>query len=195
MSGTHWHHARPAFRPVAMQWKETALDGVQRFSLAPRRWQALPILAFAGVWNTFLVFWYSVALLSHGGPAGIMLWFPLLHVGAGLYLTYVGLTKLLNKSRFSIDRERVRFRVGPLPQRGGRVDESIANVRGFDVWTQQSQTRNGGTSLSYGVRMLTDDGRSISLPFDVSDSEQAEWVATRLNRALDEVRTPLGYRG
>lgn len=187
---------RTAFRPATLNWHETQLAGRQEFSLAPRRLLALPLLGFAGVWNAFLFFWYSIALSGHGGPSNVMLWFPLLHVAAGVFITYLGLTKLFNRARFSIDRERVSFRVGPIPQRGGRVDEPTANVRGFDVWKNESAARNNtrGFAVTYQVRLLTEDRRSITLPFDAADAEQAAWIATRLNGALDELRAPHSYR-
>lgn len=185
----------PAFKPSDLKLTEERDGHSWLFTLQPGRAAAVPLLAFAGVWNAFLVFWYAMALgPAAGGPGGIMLWFPLLHVGAGLFITYQGLVRLLNSTRVRLDDARFSVRQGPIP--GRNALESAGNVLRFETGVRTSNLgRRGDATQSWVVKMLTRDGRQVDLPITLANADHAAHVAHRLNAALDANRAPVGYRG
>jgi hypothetical protein len=70
------------------------------------------LAVFCVFWDGFLLFWYMTAIAS--GNA-IMLVFPILHVLVGAILTYVTAAGFLNRTTLTIDGNRLRVRVRPLP--------------------------------------------------------------------------------
>lgn len=185
----------PAFKPADLKLTEEHDGRRWLFTLQPSRASAVPLLAFAGVWNAFLVFWYAMALgPAQGGPGNIMLWFPLLHVAAGAFITYQGLVRLLNSTRVRLDEHELTVRQGPIPGRSAL--ESASNVLRFETGVRASQIgRRGDAQQSWVVKMLTKDGRQVDLPLALANADHAAHVAHRLNAALDANRAPVGYRG
>jgi len=77
------------------------------------------LLFFCIFWDGFLVFWYRTAL-AHPSPGSIALWFPLIHVGVGVGITYSTIAGFLNRTRVSVDAGEVTIRHGPVPWIGNR---------------------------------------------------------------------------
>jgi hypothetical protein len=173
-------------RPADLRWSERIEGKRAQFSLTPPRLAALPLLGFALLWNAFLVFWYTNAFTRPGAPS-VLFWFPLLHVCAGAFVTWLALTRLLNSSRFTLDPDSFTLESGPVPQRGAR--EPASNVERFEVTSRISRG-----STSWTLRMLTRDGRAVRLWLPISGEEHSRFVAERLNAALQAVREPAGYR-
>ena len=176
-----------AHRPADLQWSEQMEGRVSRMQLSPPRGAAIPILGFAAVWDVFLLNWYHLAFSGKNTP-WLMFVFPMLHVGAGVFITWWGLVKALNSSRFTIDGESFELRNGPIPERGAR--ESTRNIDRFDV-----QENRGNRSSSWTLRMLTADGRAVSVSLPIDAQPHLMYVAARLNAALASVREPQTYRG
>ena len=80
---------------------------------------------FCIAWDSFLVFWYSLAVVNPGMP---WLFFPgmpwlffvstIPHVAVGVGLTYYTLALLFNSTVVIVDHETVRIRHGPIPWPG-----------------------------------------------------------------------------
>jgi hypothetical protein len=179
------------YRPEALGWAEHVEGRRVEMVLTPARLSALPLFVFALFWDGFLVFWYVTALASRH-PQSVMLLFPLLHVGAGVYLTYNALARLLNRSHFAFDRGSFVLESGPIPQRGAR--EATDNIHRFDVAESSTSFKWRG-SKAWGVRMLTHDGKAVSLSLPIAAETEASFVAARLNAVLAIAREPIGYRG
>lgn len=96
---------------------------------------------FCLVWNGFLVFWYAIALRT---GSAMMLLFPLIHVAAGLFITYVTIVGYVNTTTVEIDRSRIRVRHHPLPW-GRRVELGAADVAQLFCQEKISRGRNGVT--------------------------------------------------
>jgi hypothetical protein len=184
-----------AFRPADLRWKEQQDGaGAWRFQLTPGRLGAVFLAVFAAGWDTFLLFWYYLAFTQEGGPGGIMVWFPVLHVLAGVGITYAALCGLFNDVFLTLDRERFTCRQQPIPARG-RIEEPLTNVAGFRTAQKVSGSKDD-SSVTHQVLLFTHDGRSRMLPLvGIERAEHAEYVAARLERLLDELRTPQTYRG
>jgi hypothetical protein len=155
-------------------------------SLSPPRAVAIPLLGFSAVWDGFLVFWYAMAFRARNAPL-MMFLFPLVHVGAGVFITRMALVRLLNSSRITLDASSFSLVTGPIPQRGAR--EATANLERFEAFETQSRR-----SSSWSVRMLTRDGRAVTLSLPLDRGEHVRFVAARLNEALRSAREPRGYR-
>ncbi|MBU2572551.1 MAG: hypothetical protein KKH28_00525 [Elusimicrobia bacterium] len=82
-------------------------------------WKYLALLGFCVFWNGFLVVWYFIAF-TKGGPL-IMKLFPLLHVAAGVALTYTGVAGLVNRTRITVNTAEVKVKHFPLPWLGNRL--------------------------------------------------------------------------
>ncbi len=67
--------------------------------------KVLFMTAFVIFWNGFLVFWYRQAL---GSDNLMMLLFPLIHVGVGVWLTYHTIAGYLNKTYLLVRLYRER---------------------------------------------------------------------------------------
>jgi hypothetical protein len=177
----------PDHRPTDLRWTEHLDARAARFALAPSRAAAIPLLAFAAIWDGFLVVFYTALASSPKTPIFAFL-FPLLHVGAGAFITWQGLTTLLNTTRIAIDTERLTVGAGPVPARSARLE--TRSIERFDVTTTRG--RRGGTSST--VRALTRDGLAVKLPLPLSSEEHARFVAARLTAVLGSIREPTGYR-
>jgi len=108
---------------------------------------------FCVFWDGFLVFWYSLALPS-GNP--IMILFPLLHVAAGIALTYTTLAGFLNTTTLRIDPWRLRVTHHPLPW-GKPVDLEVGDVHQLFCDEKITRGRNG-PSYTYNLNALLRDG-------------------------------------
>jgi hypothetical protein len=164
-----------AYKPEGLRLDESVEAGVYQALLRPNRAAAVSLLAFAAVWDGFLFFWYSTAIASH---AWGMTLFPVLHLGAGFFITHKALVALLNTRRIHIGDGRVRVTNGPVPA-GGTLDRAVDDVDGFSV-VQTSTSR----SVSYGVRVNLADGTSKKLDVGTTDKGACDYVAASLNDAL-----------
>jgi hypothetical protein len=123
-----------------------------------------------------------------------MFWFPLIHVGAGLYITYRGLCLLLNSAHVAVADGELRFRRGPIPERGA-VRILVDDVRRVTALETKTSGKNGPT-YTWDAQLETRDGRSVRLKLDLASRDGAEYIAFRLEDALAQARRPeLPYRG
>lgn len=107
-----------AYRGVGTAPSEAKLT-LRKSWVNPQAFVLVPITLF---WNGFLLVWYAIGFsgLSDGDSmASIMaccfLVFPLLHVGLGIFLTYLTAAKLFNATHIRADREGMSVAHGPLP--------------------------------------------------------------------------------
>jgi hypothetical protein len=125
-------------------------------------WGAIFLLLFSGVWFGFLTMWYSIAFSTGGGPGGMMLWFPLVHVAVGLFIGYRALTSLLNKSIFRVSASKLTVSHGPLPWPGGG-EHSTSSIDQFYV----CEHRGNKGARSYKLYARIDGmGVPVSAAFD-----------------------------
>lgn len=103
---------KPRFaKPVGVTIEKNA----RGYKLKARWWRPLFIFLafFAVAWDTFLIFWYAMALTGiKGGPVLLALLFPLLHVAVGVVLTYYVLTGFFNSTIIEIADGRFKLSHG-----------------------------------------------------------------------------------
>lgn len=151
--------------------------------LITRRWFSPVVfflIPFCIAWDSFLVFWYSMAFK---GPAPwIMVVFPVAHVAVGVGLTYFCIATLLNRTFISAGQGLLSITHGPVPWRG----RLVISEGDIDQLFCKMKTSNGsrGTSYSYEVWTVLRDGASRRL-LDSGDSDDvALFIEQKLERAL-----------
>jgi hypothetical protein len=138
------------------------------------------LFLFCIAWDSFLFFWYSMAL---GGPAPVFfMLFPIVHVAVGVGLTYLCLAGFFNRTVVKVDNRVLRVRHGPLPW-PGNVDWSVNDLRQFFV---RSQTHRGkhGSNETFDVVAVPAEGRRRPLLKRLPSQDQAIFVEQELERFL-----------
>lgn len=162
--------------PEGMHVVATGLNTVQ-IRRTWRSWKVIPLAIFAVVWDSFLFFWYSVALAGKGTPLFAII-FPLGHVAVGLGITYFVVCSLLNQTDIEISPSVVRVKTHPLPWLG---DRELAPTGIIDTRIKESYSKNG--TFTYEVRYRTCDNRERTLVAGLSD-DQAEFVNYHVRMSL-----------
>jgi hypothetical protein len=186
------------YRPTDLSWAEMSdAGGAWTVTMTPPRAAAITILVFAVFWDGFLVFWYAMAASSKHAPIVMML-FPLLHVAAGLLITHAALCGLINRATLRLGAEAFEFRRGPIPQ-GGAVREPTMNIAGFEAAMLQGgamlRARGQASRPTWGVHVLTRDGRAVPVKLGFQEQPHAAYAAARLSQMLADAQQRATYRG
>ncbi len=153
------------------------LGGVLAISWHWPRWMAIPFAAFAVVWNGFLFFFYQ-KLLESSAPLGALL-FPVLHVAAGVFITYFVLVILLNRTTLQAGRGEITVRHGPLPWPGNRTLSTHDLAQLFCVERRGSKGR-----ISYDVMARLQSGREVKLVTGLMEERQARYLEQEVEKHL-----------
>ena len=148
-----------------------------------RRWFGLHIIfltVFVIFWDGFLVFWYSMAIKSQNL---IPLVFPILHVAAGIGLTYYVIAGYLNKTFIKADYENISIRHKPVPFWRNKTIRS-ADVKQLYSKEKVSHSRSG-TSVSYEVHALTHMGKDVKVLGGLATTEQALYIEQQIEKFLN----------
>jgi hypothetical protein len=149
-------------RPRYAQPKSVRLQETLRGSQILIRWfgpQYIFLAFFCLFWDGFLVVWYSA--LFFGSKSGFTLvgaLFPLLHVVAGVFITYTCLAGFLNTTTIEVENGRLRLAHGPLPWNGNR-DLDATDIKQFFV---VERIGNKG-SRRYELCALQRDGTKLHI--------------------------------
>ncbi|MFK7990209.1 MAG: hypothetical protein AB8I08_29585 [Sandaracinaceae bacterium] len=164
----------PPLRPPG-GYRDTATAPLPELVLRRRwfRWQALFLTGFAIFWNGFLVVWYAGMFATEGfHPIGVC--FPLVHVAAGIGISYYTAALWLNSSVLSVRDGQLQVRHGPLPWRGN-CDLPVSSVRQL-VHVRRVHQRKNGTSVTWEVHAYTHDHDEITLLRGLSKVQEARYV-------------------
>lgn len=164
-------------------------EGRQRL-IMERRWlsfRSLGILIFATIWNVFLVF-YTLQVQRAEDPSEAFLLIPLSIVG--LIAVYLALATLLNRTRFTVDMERITVTHAPLPWKRKSVERSaIQQILANEFQTGGASA--GSRRLTYAVSALLHDGTQKRLAGDLKNGAEALFIRQTLNRHLNIDRPPV----
>lgn len=102
------------------------------------------LIFFCIIWDSFLIFWYSMLGDIGGGGDIIFALFPLIHVAVGLGLTYYTVALFVNKTIIKVNSESIEIKHKPLPWFGEKtiVTKDIEQVY---VKEKVSQGKSGAT--------------------------------------------------
>ena len=135
---------------------------------------------FCIAWDSFLVFWYSMAL--GGNIIWLMVVFPVAHVAIGVGMTYTTLAGFLNHTTVTVDGELLTIRHGPLPWWG---NQTLYTDTLNQLYTQQKTSGTSeGTSFSYNLCALTKDGRKFVLISRLPEKDQTLFIEQRVEKHL-----------
>jgi len=170
------------FRPAELAWDERDDErGALSIRLPHRRSSGIPLLLFALVWDGFLVFWYALALKS--GHVLMML-FPLVHVFAGIYVTWTALRALLNTVRITMGPDDVRIREGPIFVPRAKFDAPLSAIESF----APTQSHGNRGAIRHGLEVRTRDGVARRVAGRFEQASHAAFASARLNVLLARVK-------
>jgi hypothetical protein len=152
-----------------------------------RRWFSamVPVLAaFCVLWDGFLFFWYR----SVTGGSLVFQLVPVIHVIAGLVMTYLALAGFLNRTTIRLTPDELVIRHGPLPFPGNvrLAADDIAQIRCDE---QVAESKNG-TSRSYRLIARRKSGEpEVRLLSLLHDPDQAYFLQEILRDRLGLARS------
>jgi hypothetical protein len=126
-----------------------------------RRWYSpkyLFLAAFSVFWDGFLLVWYSIALSSHGSL--MMICFPILHVAAGLFITYSTLAGFLNRTTIRVSPVEFIIQHDPLPWLG-EMKRPVSILR--QLYCKHASHSSKNNTDTYVLCAVLEDGRTINL--------------------------------
>jgi hypothetical protein len=145
-----------------------------------RRWfQAILLfpLLFCIFWDTTLVYMYvTAATAPEVDPMAFL--FPLVHVAAGLGLTYVTLAGLLNRTIIEAGATHLVIRHTPVPWPGNR------KVRAGELQQLFCEEQVMNRSVTYRLNAVLGDGRKLTLVKSLPEANQALFLERALERHL-----------
>ena len=140
------------------------------------------LLFFCIAWDSFLVFWYATAIFAKDTP-WLMIVFPICHVAVGVGLTYSTVAGFVNTTTIEVGRGTLRVTHGPIPWKGNR-ELDASEIRQLYCEEQTGQTQKDGTSRTYALSAVLQDGRKLKLLSSLDELGQALYVEQQLERCL-----------
>lgn len=141
------------------------------------------LILFCIVWDGVLLLWYGAASFLPGPVGFFLMCFPLLHVAAGVAITYFTLASLLNRTTIHLRDGELMVRHGPLPWRGGGRYAAEA-IRGVRVRMQVQPQRRRQQRTSFELVADLDD-RSVPLVKGLASRDKADYLADALRAHLE----------
>ena len=149
-----------------------------------RRWFSglfIFLAFFCVVWDSFLIFWYSVAF-GEDTPL-IMKIFPIGHVAVGIGLTYYTLAGFLNRTVIEVGGGSLRIRHAPLPW-PGQCDLLTSEVKQLYCQERVTHGKHGTPHYSYHLHAVTERGRKVKLLSNLKDVDEALYLEQEVERRL-----------
>ena len=137
---------------------------------------------FCVAWDSFLIFWYSMAFGDHHAP-WIMKVFPIGHVAVGVCLTYATLCGFLNATTLTVSHDALSVRHRPLPWAGNRTLPATS-IRQLHCERSGSRSRSGGTVYSYGLYATLTDGQKLKLLGGFTESADPRLLEQKIESHL-----------
>lgn len=190
-TGAKTEHAAPAAATdeVLARPPQMSVDHQGRRLVIRWRWFTpayLFMALFCVGWDSFLIFWYSIAFRSHNAP-WLMIVFPVVHVAVGVGLTYSVLCGFLNRTTLEITPDWLTIRHGPLPWAGNR---QLAAAQLRQPFCERSMSRNGmnanrtTAATIYQVSAVLNDGSKVKLIGGLRELTDARYLERQIELAM-----------
>lgn len=140
----------------------------------------IPLAFFCIAWDSFLIFWYTTALLTKG--PWIMFVFPIAHLAVGVGLTYITLAGFLNKTYIYIHESTMLIRHGPLPWPGNR--ELSTNELEQLFSQEEVNTGKNGSTYTYQLSAILKNNEKIKLLSNLESPETALFIEQEIESWL-----------
>jgi hypothetical protein len=151
-----------------------------------RKWsssiiQKLFLTFFCIAWDSFLVFWYSMAFSDINAP-WIMKVFPIGHVAVGIGLTYYVLTLYLNKTIITLTSSTLQIAHTPIYWPGNKkIDRSELSCL---YVTKSNFGNNRNTQRSYSMFYIDQRNKKQKFLNNISDPQEALYLLKVLEDTL-----------
>lgn len=172
---------RPIPRPPRFQVQE--LGGTWRLTYRWFRFVHVGMAVFCVAWDSFLIFWYGIALSSHNTP-WIMVVFPIGHLAVGVGLTYAVLTGFLNRTTLELAGGQLTIRHSPLPWPGNR---SIPANQIRQLYVTQNPNHgksNNSQAVRFDLSAGLNNGAKVKLLGGFQDTDGPRYLENELERRL-----------
>lgn len=143
-----------------------------------RSWKIVPLALFAGIWDSFLVFWY-VKVLATPNPPLMAVIFPIGHIAVGIGITYYVIASAFNKTDVVISPSGVRVVSGPAPWFGNK------EVNAAEIVAVLVRERAGNRGrITYSVMHVDAANKERRLLSYLAESDQAHFIAQTIRDGL-----------
>lgn len=149
---------------------------------------------FCVAWDSFLIFWYSIAFTQKGVPWLIVV-FPVAHVAVGIGLTYFTIAGFVNSTTVEVGQEKLSVRHFPLPWGGNRTIPAADIVQ---LHCEQKTSRNDNTTtFTYNLFATLKTGTRIKLLSGFTDPGEPKMLEQVIEKRLQIRNLPVvgEYRG
>lgn len=151
-----------------------------------RRWfthLVWPLIIFCVAWDSFLIFWYTMALSgtdkAPGGFHLIAIIFPIGHVAVGCGLTYTIFCIFLNKTDVILHPDALTIKTHPLPWRGNKTIPATDLV---SFLVRERQTGSEDRRTHYDLQYVDSSNHEKALIKSLPKAEQADYLALALTQ-------------
>ena len=111
-----------------------------------------------------------------------MIFFPVLHVAVGVFLTYLTTAMFVNKTEIKVNSEKVMVYHGPLPWPGNK------QISRFDIdqlYVEEKVHRGKhGLRYTYQVHVVNKEGNKTTLVSHLQKREQACFIEQQIELFL-----------
>lgn len=142
-------------------------------------WKYIPLAFFCVAWDSFLCFWYSMAIGMPGVP-WIMIVFPIGHLAVGVGLTYYTLAGFFNRSKLLVNQGVFSVRHDPLPW-WGELNVPISEIDQLYCKEKHSSKNNSST---YQLSVILKDERKKDLLSNLDSPEIGFYIEGQIENWL-----------
>ncbi|MEO0447856.1 MAG: hypothetical protein AAF191_17440 [Verrucomicrobiota bacterium] len=148
---------------------------------------------FCIAWNSFLIFWYSMAFSTES--PWIMKVFPIAHVAIGVGLTYFLFASYLNRTDIRIASSKIHIRTHPVPWRGNRTISTSQIAQIFVTKETSSNDRN--VREVFHLHYIDKANQQQAILHHLESPQEALYLERRLLEILklDRMEVAGAYRG
>ncbi|MEP0355604.1 MAG: hypothetical protein ABJH06_06650 [Paraglaciecola sp.] len=154
-----------------------------------RKWfsgQVIFMTVFAIFWNGFL--WQFYADMGEEADVFSKI-FPLIHVAAGIGISYYAIAGWFNKSNVFVSKETIEINHKPIPWFGNKKMKS-ADLK--QIYTKEKVTSGkNGTTVTYEVHAILNSGTNTKLLSGLEASEQALYIEQEIEKYLNIKNSPV----
>lgn len=170
---------RPVELPPRFTTEYMGSDFIIRYRWFSAKYVVL--LFFCLFWDGFLVVWYTMAMRGEMPLAAVL--FPIIHVLAGVVITYLTVAGFVNHTELRVSRDLLTVRQGPLPFPGNK-SVSAFDVVQFFVKEAVSYSKNG-RHVTYQVWLEMKDSTQRPLLKNLDKHEQALFIEQEAEKFLN----------
>ncbi|MFK7936995.1 MAG: hypothetical protein AB8G22_26000 [Saprospiraceae bacterium] len=141
---------------------------------------------FSLIWMGFLAFFYYLMLaggITDSEFGYVTLLFPIIHVVAGIGITYWTICGFVNTTTVVIDVYDIMVNHHPLPWPGGKVVIDKKTVEQLYVTEKVNRGKNN-TSVTYRVHAILKSGKSKVLLKGITDKDEAQFLERKMEKFL-----------